>query len=184
MKSRAQQLLDELLSLYIKYGRDDFINVGRELRQGNLVVSIATAVEALAAAAPRARPIGAARKYGNQVGSIKLSSKETLLQYISILESSGDEKKVSIAVLLKKIMARDVLPSPSALRYYLESAGIPIGQKLDRYRSAKKIADILMELPIEETKSRIQHIEQTKSTRSSLQEWTDIIVKSDRREGK
>jgi hypothetical protein len=179
MKSRAQQLTDELLSLYIKYGRDEFITAVRELRKDNIAETIAAAAEALATAVPIAGAKPAAHKYREQSGSAKKTSQEMLLRYISILEASGDEIKTSVAILLKKIMARDVLPSSSSLKGCLDNIGAPVGNKLDRYRSAKKIADYLISLPRDEAKARIRDIEQMKSTQSSLQEWTDIIVKSD-----
>jgi hypothetical protein len=179
MKSRVQQLTDELLSLYIKYGRDDFITAVRELRKDNIAETVAAAAEALATVVPIARAKPAAHKYRGQRGSVKQTSQEMLSRYISILEASGDEIKTSVALLLKKILARDVLPSTSSLRGCLENIGIPVGDKLDRHRSAKKIADHLISLPQDEAKTQIRNIEQMKSTQSSLQGWTDIIVKSD-----
>jgi len=179
MKSRAQQLVDELLSLYIKYGRDEFIKAIRELRRENIKETIAAA-EALATSVPIANvtPATAAHKNRDRRSPVKQTSQEMLLRYMSFLEASGDEIKKSVAILLKKIMTRDVLPSTSSLKGCLENIGIPSVDKLDRYRSAKKIGDYLISLPQDEAKARISNIEQMKSTQSSLQGWTDIIVKS------
>lgn len=184
MKSRKQQLTDELLSLYIKYGRAAFLNAVRELREGNITETISAGADALSATAvPTRKSSSPAYKFYSRARSTKLSSKDMLLRYISVLESSRDEIKVRVASLLKRILVKEILASASSLKGYLESIGVATReQKLDRYRAAKKIADYLSDLPRDRAKETIEAIEQMKNTQSSLQQWTDIIVKPDDRQ--
>lgn len=183
MKSRNRQLTDELSALYIKYGRAAFLNAVRELREGNISETIAPAADALSATpVPTRKSRSAAYKSDNRARPTKLSSKEILLRHISLLESSRDEIKVRVASLLKRILVKEILATSSSLKGYLESIGLATReQKIDRYRAAKKIADYLSDLPRDRAKETIEAIEQMKNTQSSLQQWTDIIVRSDNR---
>jgi hypothetical protein len=183
MKSRSQQLVSELFSLYHKYGRDAFLNAARELRSRNITEAIAATADALyAASVSKTKWRSGQDKFDSGPKSRKRNSKEVLLQYISELESSGDQNKVRVASLLKQILRRELLGSSSSLRGYLESIGLSIkAQKLDRYRAAKKIADYLGNLPQDRAKETIAAIEQLKNPRSSLQEWTDVIVARENR---
>jgi hypothetical protein len=96
------------------------------------------------------------------------------------LESSRDEVKVRVASVLKRILGREILVSPSSLKGYLETIGVAThAQKVDRYRAAKKIGDYLGGLPKDQAKETIDAIEQMTNRQSSLQQWTDIIVTRD-----
>src|SRR5882724_4295597 len=124
--------------------------------------TIAAAVDALSATVvPTRKSRSPADKFDNRARSTRLSSKEMLLRYISVLESSRDEIKVRVASLLKRILVREILASPSSLKEYLESIGVATRErKVDRYRAAKKIADYVSDLPRERAKETIEAIEQ------------------------
>jgi hypothetical protein len=107
-----------------------------------------------------------------------LSSRDRLVNYVQNLES--DTNNAEIAGVARKILNREALQSPNMIRDYMFRSGIPTeDKKIDRYRSTRKIVEHLLTLPRPQLDQQIRTIEQMKEQSSSLQKWTDLIVKPD-----
>lgn len=74
-----------------------------------------------------------------QSGRRKTTSKEVLLRDIAKIESSTDENRKRIGSLLKRMLAREIFASSSAIREYLETIGLNSRAKkwIDTGRSKK-----------------------------------------------
>lgn len=178
MRSRNSTLIRELLSLYVKYGPGAFEAAARELREGNVTEAIAEAAERLEDATRRPK-VGRTEKEHSQ--SVRRSKHELLSEYISYVRRTGHSADIEITDLITKIVDRSILRTPTALREYMASIGVPIGGRNgDRYDEARRILEFLKTLPEHELRGRIEAAAQIGEEESSLQRWTNIIVKPNR----
>jgi hypothetical protein len=102
------------------------------------------------------------------------------MDYAAALRQSADETGAAIAALVDAIARKQVLETPKAINEYMALIGVPFsGRVTDRYEAARQIAEYLGRLPKGDAREKINAVTQFKTRDSSLQRWTDIIVKSD-----
>jgi hypothetical protein len=180
MTNVHRKLTRELLALYVKYGAREFNAAIKELRESNIGGTVADAAEAVVGSLHNSKPRSAQLQRLENAPSRTLSSRDRLIHYIQNLESGNDRHKANIAGVARKILDREVLQSPNMIRDYNFRSGIPFeDKKIDRYRAIRKIAEYLLTLPREEADEQIRSIERMREDSSSLQKWTDVIVKPD-----
>jgi hypothetical protein len=180
MTNVHRKLTKELLALYIKYGAREFNSAIKELRESNIGGTVADAAEAVVELLRDSRPRSVEVNPLNNTPPKSLSSRDRLVHYIQTLESGNDRRKADVAGVTRKILNREALQSPNMIRDYMFRSGIPLEEKkLDRYRATRKIAEYLLALSPQEADEQIRAIEQMREASSSLQKWTDVIVKPD-----
>jgi hypothetical protein len=179
MRSRNSTLIKELLSLYVKYGADAFEAAARELREGNVTETIAETAEHLREVARRAK-VGKPESSRTTYPPRK-SKQELLAEQIANVRNTGNKSDFEIPGLVQNIIDRQILKTPGSLREYMAFIGVPMAERHgDRYDSAKRILEFLKTLPEHELGGRIRAIEHVRGEESSLQKWTNIIVKPER----
>jgi hypothetical protein len=178
MTNVHRKLTKDLLALYIKYGAREFNAAIKELRESNIGDTIADAAQAVGDAVRDSKSgLGKPSRLDATV-SKTLNSRERLIRYIDLLEQSGDRNKMYIAGLGRRMITKQVLETTSAIKDYMFRSGILMeGKQRDRYRSIRRIIDYLLDLPSQQVNEQIRAIEEIRGASSSLQKWTDVIVK-------
>jgi hypothetical protein len=170
--SRADKLVRELMALYAKYGAAEFEAAIRSLEAGGPTALIAR----LASVAGRRR--SEPRVSGPRSSSSKrLKQRQLLDTFVAELESSADGEQQMLAGFVNDIAQRRLLRSPASLREYATSLGIS-ERDGDRYKIAIQIGELLAHEAPETRKSHMLLAAQLKNERSSLQQWSDLIVKN------
>jgi hypothetical protein len=175
MRAQSAALVKELLFLYAKYGPEAFQAAARELRGGRPADLIAEAVENLPEAAGRD---GARRTYAGRSGTPKKSKHDLAEDYVYRLRNSALPIERKIANFLAKILDREMLKTSVSLRDYMSFIGMPVVDHIsDRYNAVRRIGDHLLSLPENQVEDQIDAAGDIKENDSSLQRWTNIIVK-------
>ena len=178
MKHQTSRLTKELLSLYIRYGPEEFEAVARELREGNLARLIADAVDSLDATVKTSGAPSGKTSRSARAGQTRPSKGELMARYLAKLAASGANADAAIAQFAERIAKRDILETTAALREYMTIIGMPMfSNTADRYQNIKHITEFLKGLPEMEAMEKIRIGDDLGGRRSSLQQWADIIVK-------
>jgi hypothetical protein len=111
--------------------------------------------------------------------SARLTPKQQLQAYIGSLRGMPDNNSRLLAEFLTAISERTLLKNAATLRNYATHLGVAIGTKPDRSLIARRIGERLRENPavLEE---KIALGSKLGGTGSSLQAWSDVIVKDER----
>jgi hypothetical protein len=181
--SRRDSLIRELLALYVRYGPDTFEDVVGAMRRGAVSSVVTSAMsEVLRAGRSRGTDVPTVNRRGAERRT-RPTATQTTQNYVLELIRSDRENGKPIAEFVDDIARRAVLTSPHALRRYSEAIGVPISSKNpDRNSIARKIGDLLLTLPTHEAQDRIRLGRQMPDENSTLQAWTDIIVKREPKE--
>lgn len=177
MTKQVDDLIRELLSLYIRYGARNFEAALSELKSGHITDRIFDVSSELRKVAKmrgtRTKLTAAARET-----RANISMRERLESYADRLKTSGDERAAHVAIFALDISGRRALITPRNLRDYMLMLGMPITEKkLDRHDAARKIAEHLMEIPASDTAAKISIGRDMNPASSTLQGWSNIIVK-------
>lgn len=155
MTRAVDDLIRELLSLYVRYGADKFEAALNELRRGDVVKRInvlSSEIGLVAGGLPRDRPQGSERVRAGK----KETPKEALYQYVRSLKETGKDKDVAVASFIDEISLRTALPTLRSLRDYMLMLGIVVSSgKLDRLSAARRIASRLLQMPFEEVTRKL-----------------------------
>ena len=167
-------LLAEILSVVRKYDHSDVmetINFLRSLQHGP---DIATMLENISKAQNgRSSSRGAVSNK-----SAKKTPSEYLHAFLASLESSHGEKNSRIASFVLAIASRECLPNSRQLLQFAESLGQSrLTGKIDRKIIAKRIGESLLRLSDADLDRYIDRARQTGASSSSLQDWSNLIVK-------
>lgn len=180
MTSRASRLTRELLSLYIQYGADEFEAAARELREGKLGHLIADAADSLETAVRISKSEGVKPGIRDRAGPGRPSKRDILTRYLVRLKDSGGKTDTAVAEFAERILRRQVLNTPASVSDYMELLGISAAnRRADRYQSIRQITEFLKTLPEKEAIEKIRSAKDLGQRGSSLQGWTDIIVRSE-----
>jgi hypothetical protein len=95
-----------------------------------------------------------------------------------MLERRSGEHNDQIVDLIKAIVTRQVLQSVGSLREFAKLLGVNVSaSKVDRFTVAKKIGEILLDRSPTERNELFERAKQLGGEKSSLHEWSEIIVK-------
>lgn len=184
MTRDTENLVRDLLSLYVKYGPSAFAEATAALSQGAVSLEIADVARELSRRTKDlpVHPEKVVRVEPNEIRSArKLTSRETTLKYIASLVNSNTPRDASVASFLQAIADRVVLDSPSLLKNYVDLLRLaPMSAHPDRYTMIRRIGEHLLGLLTdEEVRDKIREGRTMISPKSALEAWTNIIVKSD-----
>ena len=173
----VDNLVRDLLLLYIRYGADKFDAALSELRTGHLANRISDlSSEIVTVGGDLAR-----RKSGlseHKSASKKRTPKESFREYVKELKDAGADKELAVANFIEDISVGTFLPTARSLKYYLSMLGLSVNNvKLDRLKAAREIAAHLLQIPLEEARQKIESGREISAERSTLQGWSNIIVK-------
>lgn len=178
MTRTTNNLIREILLLYVKYGSDAFEEASETLRQGRVSEVIVSGMRELSHAMQEQNQLTAGLRE-DRIAK-RSSSKEVVHNYISTLLSLKEDNANSVGKFIQEIVQRTVLSSPSLLRNYIEINGIPsLNARADRYSIARRIGEYLMELPSEDVEKKITEGRGMTKSKSSLEAWTNVIVKTE-----
>lgn len=174
MKRRSDQLISELLSLCVKYSASDFQQAIGSIESGEATFLL---LRLARSAAEATNNVSTQRKKRGRP-SAKLTPKEQLKAYIASLRVTPDDNDRLLADFLTAISERTLLKNAAILRNYAAHLGVAIGTKLDRSLIARRVGEKLLENP-SSLKKQIALASELGGASSSLQAWSDVIVKGD-----
>lgn len=169
-------MIRDILALYQKYDEREISDAIEALRRGDALNDLLTLVELGRDLASKIREpssnLRAARAKSRR------NSRDDFNEYVEGLEAEDNNKGRQIASFIKRIARRQVMQSGAALREFAETLGVGISDsKMDRLAAARKIGEALLKRSPAECDDFIKMAEQVGGGQSSLQEWSDIIVK-------
>ena len=177
-QSRADQLVREIFGLYSKYGYSEFERAIKMLESGASVEILLRIMRvAKSAAGSLAHGDNAARR---STKNRKKSPRERLAEFISDLPSRAGDQSDVVARFVSDIAERKLLQNAAMLREYSRRLGLPVDAKMDRAIVARKIGDALLIQSQTMRKDSIELAAKLGTEKSSLQEWSDVIVKGHR----
>ena len=151
MTRKIDNLIREILLLYVKYGSEAFEEAMETLRRGAVSDVIANGMRELSRVAQELSQVAIVTEADQTFrpkrdrGAKRPSSKETAQSYITKLLKSKKENAASVGSFIQEIAQRTVLSSPSLLRNYIEMIGIPpLNARADRYSIARRIGEYLL----------------------------------------
>jgi hypothetical protein len=175
---RSDRLVREMLNLYSKYGRSEFEKAIRMLESGESIGMLLRLMRTAEVTAASANSIsGTARR---SVTKKKKSSREGLAEFLSDLSNRRTDDPDALAQFVSDIAERKLLPSAALLREYYRRLGFSTDSKMDRAVLAKKIGQMLLDQSPEVRRNHMEVAVKMGTEKSSLQAWSDVIVKQDR----
>lgn len=172
------ELLVDILNLYRKYGTRAFSSLTRQIRSGVLMEKIVEVIDVAEGVGRRntqdlLRP--SAKK--KSVRS-KRTPKEALIDDILDLALSRDERDRHVAKFLREAMLKNILATENMLREFAVHIGLRDDDvKRDRSSTLRRIARALRERPRDQMQRDLEFGRKFISDSSTLDQWSDIIVK-------
>jgi hypothetical protein len=170
---RVQKIVRELLAIYLKYGASDFERAIQTLESGEVTSLIARV----------ASDVG---KVGNRAHLQRTKSSMSRPQmkphtrgfssFVEQLQKREGQSAREIADFIEAIVLRKSLRTAVQLREFANFLGLSY-KKQERTVIAKQIAERLINLRPTELQSAMSVAHQLENKRSSLQEWSNVIVK-------
>ena len=175
MKSKKNdRIVRDLLGVFVKYESSDISDALDAIKHAEVLNDFVALASTLNREFPR--QVSKRRVSASPVSS-GARSKERLSRMISELNLSHQADH-EVADLLSEIIDGKLLASVRSLRSFSEAIGMPpLGAKAAKYDIVRKIGERLLELP-PVARSEIRQLAREMSNgTSSLQQWSDIIVK-------
>lgn len=172
---RHLAVIRDLLALYQKYDEREISDAIETIRRGEALkdlVTLATMTGEFASKIPgtKRRPARSSARSRN--------SKDRFNALVKTLEGRSGEHNDQIIVLIKAIASRQVLQSAGSLREFSKLLHVGVSNtRVDRFTVAKKIGEALLDRSPLECDEFFKIAMQLGGGRSSLHEWSDIIVK-------
>jgi hypothetical protein len=163
----VERLLRDLFSLYLKHGRSAFQKAIAALESGEateLILRTSSSMLEAASVDP-----GIPTKRGS-----KRSPRDRFEQFQASLSLGGEGK---LTDFLADVAQGRKLTSSKSLRTFASQLSIQTGKKLERFTIAKKIGEVLLSKSAQERERLFAIASDIESRRSSLHEWSKIIVK-------
>lgn len=167
-------LLADLLSVLRKYNRLEVIEAIQALQNPEWRSEIIKTLDALVEL-----PNATKTRNRSQISKIaKRTSRDYFQALISRLHADNDSSRDQIAKLIERIATRKVLQNAGALRQFAASLGVKVSDtKLDRWSVARRIGEALEHRSDEDINRLVELTEQFGGENSSLQAWSEVIVK-------
>ena len=166
---RSSKLLAEIMTLLSNYTREEFdqaiLRLDHERIQDTLITTKSLRSYAKTINKPRSE-----RK--------RKTPKENIESKIFSLNKSQDPVRREIGNFIGDVVDRKILNSPSSLKEFTNTIGIPIsGKKLNRIPLALNLAKHLETLPPNSAQDQMEIGRTLDAKPSSLQSWANVIVK-------
>jgi len=168
-KSPSHEILRDLFALYSKYGKAEIEKAINELESGD-------SGRILAKLSRRSLEAFSTKNSDVLGRSRRRSSRDRLEEFLSRLAADDDGKK-QIRALVAEIAGGRSLAGPKALGSFATQLGISAGKKIDRLALAQRIGETLAQKSESEIEQYVKLAHQLERRKSSLDEWSKIIVK-------
>ncbi len=168
----------ELLGLYSKYGMSEFQRAIQVLESGEYRDIFLRALRVTETAGASTNT--SARTESTIHSKRKKQPKEYLAEFISELSERGTDDSRRIASFVTEIAERRLLSNAAVLRDYSRRMGLSVDGKMDRATVARKIGETILSQSSEVRNNNIQLAARMGSQESTLQAWSDIIVKDNK----
>jgi hypothetical protein len=169
---RRRSVIKDLLALYQRYSSEEIEQAALSLKNGEALGEFADLTIQLTKQAART---DAPSRIANRK---KKTRREYLDDLISDLEARSDQDAGDLIEFLKSASRGMVLNDVRSLREFVARLDIiEDGTKLDRFASLKRIGEALLAKPIPERAELIELAKHLEKRPSSLQGWSDLIVK-------
>lgn len=174
-RKRHLAIIRDLLALYQKYNEREISDAIEAIRHGDAfhdLLTLATLSRDLASKFPDTK-LGPAKPRAKS-----RNSKDRFNTLVETLERRSGEDNEPIIALIKAIATRQVLQSVGSLREFAELLNVNVpNTKMDRFTVAKKIGETLLDRSPTEREEFFDRAMRFGGERSSLHEWSEIIVK-------
>lgn len=169
---KAERLARELIALRLKFSDRDFQEAISLLSSGSfLELPIEAAREATKGPQSRANSKARSRQQDRSLGV------ELAIERLKD-RAAGDE---TLQSFVRQFLNREILRSGPAVRAFAETLGLQLSRKLpSRIATAETLVKQLLKLPTSDRAPFVQQAGELDGGESSLQLWSDVIVK-DRR---
>ena len=175
-KKRHLAIIRDLITLYQKYNEREISDAIGSIQRGEALkdlLTIATLSRDIAAKVPNTKR-GPARSRKKA-----RSSRDRFNTFVETLEDKSGEHNDQIVAFIKAIAERQVLQTSGALRDFAKYIDINVStSKVDRLTVAINIGEALLGHSPEERSKILEMAMQMGRGVSSLNEWSEIIVKS------
>jgi hypothetical protein len=169
-----RSVIKDLLALYQRYGVEEIEQAIQSLKSGDALREFTDLTLDVVKRAERA----SANRPPRAVSSNKKSRRDYFSELITEIESKSDPTLNDLIELLKSASRGAVLNDSRSLRQFCARLNIPEGgKKMDRFAILKQIGEVLLAKPLEERADLIELAKRLESRPSSLQGWSDLIVK-------
>ncbi|MGY4364966.1 hypothetical protein ACVW1A_001031 [Bradyrhizobium sp. LB1.3] len=176
MKSPRDQrsIIRDILTLYQRYGADEIEQAVQSLKNGDALREISDLTMNVVRRAERV----SANRPPRATTSKKKSKREYLSDLIAEIESKSDSTQADVVELLRAASKGAMLNDGRSLRQFSARLGISEGpKKVDRFTTLKQVGEALLTKAPEERADLIEFAKSLESRPSSLQGWSDLIVK-------
>jgi hypothetical protein len=169
-ENRSDKLVRELLALYAKYGAASFQEALSEIESGRISELISRIGRASTQQIERGKTSQRARQ-----GSVSRADKVS--RFIVNLRYSNDERKRFVGEFAHQVLKKNILVNGRSLATFGSRIGVDAGQKIDRVALIQKISDKLLDMDFDIVKEAVEYSKKIDNQKSSLQEWSKVIVK-------
>jgi hypothetical protein len=172
------EVIRDVVKLYARYGASDIADALNAIRSGDAFSNLINVIEEVAPQRSKAVAKGGARSSGAQKPKrVSLSSKEPLDRLIDMISQSNEPEYRRLANVLGAARKGEILPSSVEVRRLMTTLGIPIRASKDRLSLLRDVGEHLAKLAPADLTPLLRKIEQAMRQDSSLQGWTNIILR-------
>jgi hypothetical protein len=169
-----RSVIKDLLALYQRYSAEEIEQAVDSLKSGEALREFTDLTLDVIRRTERA----SANRPPRAISSKKKSRRDYFEELIAEIESKSDPTLTDLVELLKSASKGVVLNDGRSLRQLGARLNIPEGgKKTDRFASLKQIGEALLAKPPEERADLVELARRLESRPSSLQGWSDLIVK-------
>jgi len=162
------------LALYQRYGAEEIEQAVESLKNGDALQEFNDLALDVVKRAERV----SANRPPRAIASKKKSRRDYLSELIADIESKSDPTLMGLVELLKDASRGMVLSDGRSLRQLRARLNMPEAvKKADRFASLREIGEALITRPTEERADLIELARRLEGRPSSLQGWSDLIVK-------
>lgn len=175
-KSRSIAILAELLAVVRKYERSEVVAAIQALENPEWRSEIIKTLSALSELQNATKN----RNQPKQGKGSKRSSRDYFNDFVIHLRGKENLRREQIEKFIESIATRKLLQNAGALRDFAAFLNVKTDAKLDRWVVARRIGEVLADQSTEEVDRLLGSTEQFGGESSSLQAWSDVIVKKGR----
>lgn len=188
MTTRAEKLARELIALSEQYTCKDFERASELLLSGELFRQTVTAAqiarnivgvaaERKGTTQPRLPLRDAARSRPKRQAMTQLTTDEAK----KLLNVFEEHERATVSLFMDQFLKRNILASGSAIRTFAAQIGCHVPSKLPpRLNLLRTLLRQLADVPVESRAALFNEAVRIETGESSLQRWSDLIVKSAR----
>jgi formate dehydrogenase maturation protein FdhE len=176
MKSPKDQrsIIKDILALYQRYGADEIERAVQSLKNGDALREISDLTVNVVRRADQVSP----NRLSRAATSRKKSKRDYLSDLIAEIESKSDPTQSDVVELLRAASKGEMLNDGRSLRHFSARLGISeSAKKVDRFTMLKQVGEALLTKAPEERAYLIGFAKSLEGRPSSLQGWSDLIVK-------